>query len=456
MGFFDFLDFSPARVRFIIHTSSVEYPYFFPFRKAIEHHISLEFTGSYATRKMSISRTSKVPRAVPMPLEVVLTIIEAAYYDDDLEANDTLLKACALVCKDWSAPAQKLLFSNVTLRTQTAYLAFRRAVDRNSERGRMLGDAVVRMRVVLDHNQPFHLSPHCFAHAVTLCPNLYELKLALYGCADPDKDIVGVPDISRMRRPAPSFDKPTLALLKSGPRITSLQFSNWSENCQSITQFLDVWPTLKSLVIRGTPPKLPSASSEPFPCALEELRMNFQTPPSIDFMKWLLRNSVDTLRILELEREPAPDLLDYLVSAHGAVLHSLALPACGSHEQALAVQKCQRLRELRIENPWASPMVYRKLPEVLQHIALGLDRNTALQPVLETVKSRESLRVVTVHLWDGGEHHPQLPALKIACAYRGLDLRMTTDIQIFRALIVRIFDVFGILLVILTILFIIF
>lgn len=374
--------------------------------------------------------------AVHMPMELVLAILEAAYYDNDLQPNDKLLKDCALVCRDWSTPAQRLLFRSVSLRTHTAYLAFQDAVDRSTERGCMLGDSVVRMRAVLDHNQPYRLSPRSFAHAVTLCPNLYELNIALYGCGDPGQDIIGAPDVSRMRRPAPSFDEETLTLLKSGPKITALQFSNWSENQQSITQLLDVWPTLKSLVVSGTPPQLPSVSSAPFPCALDELRMNFQSPPSIDFMKWLLHNSTDTLRILELEREPSSEMLDYLVDAHGATLQSLALPACGSHEHALAVQKCQQLREIKIENPWASPMVYRKLPDVLQHVALGLDRDTALQPVLDTIKSRGSLRVVTVHIWAGGEHHPQLPALKIACAYAGIDLRMTRDIRVFRAMTV--------------------
>jgi hypothetical protein len=374
-------------------------------------------------------------------MEIVLNIIEAAYYDHDAQATDTLLlRQCALVCRDWCTPAQRLLFRNVTLREQSAYLAFRQAVDRSRPRGKMLGDAVVRLRIVLDHNQPFGLKQHSFAHAVTLCPNLCELNLALYGCGAPGGDVVGIPDISRMQRLAPSFDDTALSLLRSGPCITTLQFSNWSENRQSITQLLDVWPTLKALVMSGTPPQLPSSSSEPFPCALEALRMNFQVAPSLDFMKWLLHNSADSLRLLEFEREPSSDLLHYFVDAHGSKLQSLAMPACSSNEHALAVQKCQQLRELRIESPWVSPMIFRRLPEVLRHVALGLDKDSALQPVLDIVKSRKSLEAVTVHVWHGGELHPQLPALKIACAFRGIDLRITHDIPVFRALIVRFYN----------------
>lgn len=439
MGFFNFFELSSPRTRPFLEYLPAPVATFFTAPKAVEHDLSFDLTTSYPPRKMPIRRIMRSPTPVHMPLEVVLSIIEAAYYDEDLEANDALLKNCSLVCKSWSIPAQKLLFSRATIRTQRAYQAFQDAVDRSTERGRMLGNAVVRMRVVLDHNQPYGLSQRSFAHAVTLCPNLYELNLALYGCAAPGEDIVGIPAESRMRRPAPSFDEQTLALLKSGPRITALQFSNWSENQHSVNQLLDVWPTLKSLVISGTPPKLPAASSKPFACALDELRMNFQTPPSVDFMKWLLHNSAHSLRILELEREPSAHLLEYLVDAHGATLHSLALPACGSHEHALAVQKCNELRELKLEGSWASPMVFRKLPEVVQHIALGLDQDTALQPVLEVVKSKDSLKVVTVHIWDGGDQHPQLSALKIACAYHGVELRMTKDIGVFRSMIVCFF-----------------
>ena len=372
-------------------------------------------------------------------MEIVLNIIEAAYYDDSLQTDDRLLQNCSLVCRQWSAPAQRLLFRHVTLRTQHAYLAFQRAVDRSTERGRMLGDAVVRLRVLLDHNQPFGLSQHAFAHAVTLCPNLYELNLSLYGRPSPGQDVIGEPTASRMRRAAPSFGDDTLALLRSGPRITALQFCNWSENRQSLIQLLDVWPTtLRSLVVSGVPPQLPPASSlSPFPCQLRELRMNFQATPSLDFIKWLLHHSTHSLRVLELEREPSPDLLDHLVHAYGSTLESLSLPVCGSHDHALAVQSCRRLREFKVESAWVSPMVYRKLPASLQHVALGLDCDTALQPILDMVRSRDALSCVSVQVWDGGEQHPQLPALKLVCASRGVDLRLTHDVRVFREMIVR-------------------
>ncbi|KAF8899301.1 hypothetical protein BD779DRAFT_1607792 [Infundibulicybe gibba] len=377
----------------------------------------------------------RAPSRVPqLPLELVLAIVEAAYYTDALEPNDRLLQDCSLVCKRWSLPVQKLLFTRVTLRSGPACNAFQAAVDRSTERGRALGDSVVRLRVIMDNNQPFSLPESSFARAVLLCPRLYELDLALYGCATPGEDVVGAPDLARMRRPAPLFDQSTLASLRSGPNITALRFDNWSENQSSIIQLLDVWTTLKSLTISGTPPQLPSITHQPFPCSLEQLRVNFQTPPSIDFMKWLLHNSAQTLRVLELEREPPAHFLDFLVASHSQSLSSLSLPACQLQEHVSAIHKCTRLQEIKLEHPWTSPLIYRKLPSTLQHLAFSIDKDTALQPVLETIKTRPSLSVISVHVWAGGEAHTQLPALKIACAFRGITLRITHDIALFRSM----------------------
>ncbi|KAJ7610792.1 hypothetical protein FB45DRAFT_1037694 [Roridomyces roridus] len=378
--------------------------------------------ASITTEEAIMTPSSSQPT---LPLEIVLNIIEEAHNDDDTH----FLKQCALVCRDWSIPAQKLLFSSVYLATQTSCDAFLAAVDPATPRGRMFADSVRRVKVVLDHNHPLGLSQQAFAHAVTACPNLLELNLALYGSASTAQDL---PELLRLGRSAEAFDDTILQLLKAGPRITTLQFSNWSENHHSITQLLDVWPSLKTLTIGGLPPKLPACVG-PFPCALEALRMNFQTSPSVDFVKWLLHNSTSSLRVLELEREPSADLLEYLVDAHRENLSSLALPACTSHDHAFAVRRCERLRELRIENPWVTPVLFKRLPAGIEHMALTLDQDAALQPVLDTARSSRSLKAITLQVWKNGELHAQLPVLKLVCAHRGIELRITKDIQQFRS-----------------------
>jgi hypothetical protein len=400
-----------------------------------EHDVSFDFTTCDPLRKLPSISSPRLLASNPLPLELVISIIEFACFNG-FEPDESLLRHCALVCRAWSYPAQKLLFSRVTLRTRTACDSFRTAVIRSTNRGRMLGDAVIRLKAVLDHNHPYGLSQHSFGNAFTLCPNLYELNLALYGCAAPGEDKVGAPDIERMRRPAPTFDDNTLSLLKSGPKIAALHFSNWSENQHSLPQLLTVWPTLKALVISGTTPQTPSSITEPLACSLEQLRMNFQTSPSIDFMNWLLHNSSTTLRILEFDRDPSAHFLEYLVDAHDGGLHSLSVTSCLSQQHALAIQKCSQLRELCIENITTSIQIYRKVFGTLEHIALGLDRNTVLQPIIETVRSSNTLKAVTVNVWHGGDQHPQFSTLKVVCAYRGVELRITRDIQAFRLRVV--------------------
>ena len=396
--------------------------------------MDVDLTTLYAPKKPVVRQPK--PPSVPIPMELVMSILEAAYDDHEPVTYSALLKNASLVCKGWSSVAQKLLFRNVTLSNQTAYIAFQEAVDRATPRGCMLGDAVVRMKVVLDQNQPYRLSHRSFARAVSLCPNLYELSVSLYGEGAPGTDIVGVPDASRMKRSAPSFDERTLAALRAGPKISALQFCNWSDNSTSLLQLLDVWPSLSSLDISGTTPQLPSDTVEPFPCALRELRTNFQLSPSIEFMRWLLHHSTGTLRVLDLAREPTPDMLDYLVSEHGSTLESLGLPTCGTHESAAAVRKCAELKELKIESAWAAPMLYKSLPRGMQHLAFGVDADTPLQPVIQAIKKSEDLRVVTMHVWHGGERHPLLANVRIACAIKGVELRLTNDVPAFRAITV--------------------
>ncbi|KAH9854407.1 hypothetical protein C2E23DRAFT_858550 [Lenzites betulinus] len=396
------------------------------------HHVESDLTTLYAPKK-PVARQPKPP-SVPVPMELVMTILESAYEGESVPAYTSLLQNCSLVCKNWSFVAQKLLFRNVSLKSQTAAIAFQQAVDRATPRGRQLGDAVVRMKVVLDQNQPYRLSHRSFARAVSLCPNLYELSVALYGAGVPGFDVIGSPDAARMKRSAPSFDERTLAILRSGPRISALQFCNWSDNSSSLLQLLDVWPSLSSLDISGTTPRLERDNAEPFPCALRELRTNFQASPSVEFMRWLLHNSTGSLRVLDLAREPTPDMLEYLLAEHGATLESLALPTCGTHEAAAAVRRCAALRELKIEGAWASPMLFKTLPGDLQHLAFGVDSGTSLQPVIQAIKKSADLRAVTMHVWHGGERHPQLSQLRIACAVQGVKLRQTTDVPAFRAI----------------------
>jgi hypothetical protein len=408
--------------------------------QAAAHEISLEFTSTTPPHEFNDNLlndnipTPRVP-ATGIPIEVVLTILEAAYFDESQDPDVDLLRNCALVCRAWSTHAQKLLFRRVRLCSESAFASFSEAVDRH----RLLGDAVVQMRAVLDHTQPGCLKQSSLAVAVSRCPNLYGLDLAQYGCMASGKEVVGSPSQERMRRDAPSFDEHSLELLRAGPRITALHFSSWSDSDQSVLQLLKVWPSLNSLSITGTPPILsPDVTYEPFPCTLQELRLNCQREPSKEFLSWLLDHTAEekSLRVIDLERQPSPELLDYLVEKHGETLHSLAVPSFAMHEHAHAAMRCRSLRELRTESSWFSPVVCRQMPESIQHLAFGLDRDTVLNSIIDLVNSMDELQAVTVNIWRDGEHHSLLPSLKMACAYRGIDLRLTQDVRRMRMMVV--------------------
>ncbi|THH10530.1 hypothetical protein EW146_g8343, partial [Bondarzewia mesenterica] len=102
--------------------------------------ITIDLTLVYPPQPCPVAHSQpKDPKPVPLPTEVILSILESAYATPTLEPDTALLHACALVCKNWAAPAQTLLFRSITLRSQRAYIAFSAAVDRSTDRGRALG-----------------------------------------------------------------------------------------------------------------------------------------------------------------------------------------------------------------------------------------------------------------------------------------------------------------------------
>ena len=155
---------------------------------------------------------------MPLPAEMILSILEAAYYTPTLEPDTDLLLACSVVCKAWAAPAQTLLFQSIILRSQRAYIAFSEAVDRSTERGRALSQCVHSLRAIIDPSQPFRLLPRSFARAATLCPNLQEIDLSLYGARVIESEASEYPlSLERSKAPTSSFDATTLSLLRAGP-----------------------------------------------------------------------------------------------------------------------------------------------------------------------------------------------------------------------------------------------
>ncbi|KAI5995360.1 hypothetical protein EDC04DRAFT_1210164 [Pisolithus marmoratus] len=406
--------------------------------KAIPEDISFDLTVAAPPRGYCMATTAS-PR-VPIsgiPLEIVLHILELAHLNDNHEPDTQLLASFSLTCRSWSFHAQKLLFRRVRLHSEATYESFVFAVDRSTTRGIALGNAVHQLHVVLDDNQHTPLERVSFARAITLCPNLHEINLSVYGFSELARSGHVA---ERVQRPAPPFAEHVLDLIRTGPEISHLHFSNWSDNDDMIVQLLTVWPSLKTLSITGKTPHLsPALKRRPcYPGTLEKLRMNCQVEPSLDFLEWLLHTSADSksLRGIELNREPSFHLLDFLVEHHGEQLHTLSLPSCTTHKHAHAVIRCRALREFRTERAWTLPTIFRHLPEHVRHLAFGMDPSTPLQHIVELVKTKDELESVAVNVWRG-DCERQLGALKMACAFRGVELRITRDICLHRALVRR-------------------
>jgi hypothetical protein len=151
-------------------------------------------------------------------------------------------------------------------------------------------------------------------------------------------------------------------------------------------------------------------------------------------MKWLLHNSADSLRQLGFERDPSFEALEFLVDAYGPQLQYLSLPAFGAPDLVFLISKCRNLREIRIENPACPSGFYKQLPEGIENLAFGLDRDTPLNVIIDVIRKRDMVKTITVSLWESGHSHPLLSPLKMVCAYRGIGLSITTDLRVFRSI----------------------
>ena len=355
-----------------------------------------------------------------VPAEIVVAILEAAYATGNTINDTKTLASCALVCKDWSIIAQRILFRNVSLSSEPQLEGFMAALDRSTPRGRVLAQTVDSLHCVVDTKQPRGISQDAFARAVLHCPNLSALSLAVYGGS-----------VTRAKASSLFFDDDTLSLLQTGPRVTALRFDNWSDDAYALSRLLEAFPRVRNLAIAGTVPALYAPAEVPAACALDRLEMNFQNSPSIEFVQWLLDSS--TLRALDCKRSPAPQLLEYILRTHGETLESLSLPSCASCECADALSRCVRLQELRLEDLWTASNAHLEVPSGLARLAFALRKDSALDAVVAAVRHSSALDTITVHVAPDARAHAQLPDLQIACALQGVALDVVPDLQTLRA-----------------------
>ncbi|KAF5368227.1 hypothetical protein D9757_011225 [Collybiopsis confluens] len=252
------------------------------------------YSYNLTTATTTITLCTYPPPPPALPFELISLIIQATH------PTKASLSNYALVSKSWTYPAQHLLFQHLSLHSQSDYLSFQYAIQRTPA----LANTVRSIRVLIDSNQlqpqGGGVSQFQFGQVVQVCEGLNEVDISLFGEA--------------------SFEEGLIAKLRSRPGISSLRFMNWSGDVYALVQLLSGCRFLQNLVIGGsTPPEVPlravssdgdgdgeidaSFSAAPFPCTLTKLGLVFQRSPSIDFFRWLLDNSKESLKVLDIERE---------------------------------------------------------------------------------------------------------------------------------------------------------
>jgi hypothetical protein len=369
---------------------------------------------------------AKPARALHIPVEIVLAILEAGFYPHDLYRDTGFLQSAALISKCWSWAAQMLLFRHVSIRSHAAFNALFDAISSNATREKCLARYVRSLSAVLDPQQPGSLHAISFAHAASLFPNLSELDLSFYPpqkpCALNESE----------GKPFYALGDEALSILRSGPPITALRLANWSNDMSLLGTLLSLYPsTLRTLSLRGTPasfcvpPVLPHLSTpwRSFSLTLE---------PSLALMDWLtdLRNP-PLVHALEFIRQPEPAVLSALLAAHGGTLTTLALPTLTVADAAeVAAYVCPHLEALRTEHPYAA-LPPRLLSARLRHVALAAAPALAL--VREEVRVRGRSESMSVVLWRGDkEELVVVRVLKALCAQLGIRIEFKRDVVAFR------------------------
>ena len=97
-----------------------------------------------------------------------------------------------------------------------------------------------------------------------------------------------------------------------------------------------------------------------------------------------------------------------------------------------ALVHCCALRTLRFNTVVPLPYIIHMLPVSVEHLALVIDKNSDLRCVARGIKVglSKTLQTVTIRVSVDAMQHPELPTVKIACAVKGVGLRVTTDVRV--------------------------
>ncbi|PVG00151.1 hypothetical protein CPB86DRAFT_813418 [Serendipita vermifera] len=260
-------------------------------------------------------RFEKATKPSPLLIEDVIVII-LQYLILDFEANINGLKSyqksfrrqistCALISRTWRLPVQKILFTEVDLRSRQKLLSIQDVFSIKKRQGNFLRSIVRSLRIRIDglertgNIRPSDL-PVCMKHF----PLLYGLRLEL--------DQVE------------SFSDAVIRALQTTPPIQALMLSQGRPNTRlyrgeytcTYVQLLNQvphWKLRHFVMSRGLAVGCPSTKHPPPKHQFVEVRVhadvNCQHHPKHSTIHWFFQNSESSLRILSIsEKRYTPPL----------------------------------------------------------------------------------------------------------------------------------------------------
>ncbi|KAI0046771.1 hypothetical protein FA95DRAFT_1606587 [Auriscalpium vulgare] len=338
-----------------------------------------------------------------LPLELVLLVMDEAFYLPSGLPDWNTLAACAAVCRAWLPFAQQLLFHHTRVGCKAYAVAthIQHILNRPA-----LANYIRRLELSVSnrsfrlHSPKYHASETQFASLVANLPQLYELAVHFF---------------------TPSLDPRTVKQLSQGPsRLQALDMLESFIPSGVVYQLLQVWPSIRFLCIRTElldPLDIPRP-----PFSLYELSSTQSR--HLPSLQWFIppeqAQTTSPLQILEIGAKFLEVENEEIILAHAPHLRSLSLV---QKPDAGFLDRFSSLEELVVTRLPLSDATSYRWPQTLQHIALWTeleDYVRPLHPFVHAIASLLRLRRVTVH----GllNRHRDYASLVDTCQRKGVEL----------------------------------
>lgn len=336
---------------------------------------------------------------IRLPVELVMLVLEQAYYDKKGFPDRPTLNTCALVCKDWSPLAQRLLLHHVEVPASARRDAFRAALfSLNDDRAHTLAASVRRASFRItspsDEDDLVRLVGHC--------RHLYELVLRVSGVhAFRNATIQALGQSAITERTTP---------------LRALVLHQCGVQSPILYQLLAVWPTIQFLRLGF---ELAAPAPQTIRTAAKLYELVLYRTPSLRAMSWILSASKRTLRILECHAMPSADYNEIL---DDYTEHLLSLRIRQSPRTAQFIRKCVSLREL-VFIQLSTFLPLGELPQSIEHLAIRYIPGVSTEiptSIISAVDKLPRLRLISCDVYSTED--PNYPALKEKCREKAVVL----------------------------------